>query len=111
MSSIPITPPDTPAVESLAEKFQRLAAKWHQAVAHHSSSRIRENHPAYLEIISMGLPVVPLLLRDLEQNRRHWFAALQTITGANPSSPQDAGRIDKLAEAWLQWGRENRYQW
>jgi hypothetical protein len=102
----PVPPP-----ESIEQKFERLAADWHKAVAHHSSSRIRHNHPAYQEIIGMGPAVVPLLLRDLDINRRHWFAALAAITGADPVSEQHAGNIPLMAETWLHWGRENGYRW
>jgi hypothetical protein len=112
MASIPDTqPPATPPAETLEEKFRRLAATWHQAVAHQSSSSIRDNHPAYQEIIALGPAVVPLLLRDLEINRRQWFEALQAITGVSPVPVEDRGRIRKMTEAWLQWGRENGYQW
>jgi hypothetical protein len=112
MASIPVKPTPTPQpAETVEEKFQRLAAAWEKAVAHHSSSRIRNNHPAYQEIIGMGQAVVPLLLRDLEINRRHWFTALSAITGADPVPEEDAGRIPQMAEAWLRWGRENGYQW
>ena len=52
----------------------------------------------------MGPAVVPLLLRDLETKRRHWFAALAAITGADPVSAEDAGNIPRMAEAWLHWG-------
>jgi hypothetical protein len=100
-----------PPAESVVEKFERLAAAWHKAVAHHSSSRIRDNHPAYQEIIGMGQAVVPLMLRDLEINRRHWFTALAVITGADPIPEEDAGNIPRMAEAWLRWGKENGYRW
>jgi hypothetical protein len=112
MASVPARPTAaTPSTESLEQRFDRLAAAWHKAVAHHSSSRVRDNHPAYQEIISMGLAVVPLLLRDLEANRRHWFAALTAITGADPVPREDAGNVPRMAEAWLRWGRENGYRW
>src|SRR5437867_13453671 len=104
VASVPARP--TPPRESLEEKFTRLAEAWHKAVAHHSSSRIRDNHPAYQEIIGMGEAVVPLLLRDLEVNRRHWFTALAMITGADPIPEEDAGKIPAMAEAWLRWGRD-----
>ena len=108
MSSIPLTqlPPSQPK-ESFEEKFRRLAAAWTKDVAHHSSSRIRNNHPAYQEISSMGESVLPLLLRDLAKNGTHWFWALKAITGANPVPETDRGKIDKVAEAWLRWGKEN----
>ncbi len=107
MATIPVSH----QAESVEEKFRRLAETWHKAVAHHSSSTIRTNHPAYQEIIGMGQGVVPLLLRDLEENHSHWFAALQAITGANPIAPSDAGRISQMREAWLRWGREKGYRW
>lgn len=112
MASVPVRhTAEAPSTESLEERFQRLAAAWHQAVAHHSSSRIRDNHPAYQEIIRMGTAVVPLLLQDLATNRRHWFTALAVITGADPVPPEDAGNISRMTEAWLRWGREHGYQW
>jgi hypothetical protein len=95
--------------ENIEERFARLAATWHRAVAHQSSSRLRDNHPAYQEIIRLGPPVVPLLLRDLEVNRRHWFTALTAITGVNPVPREDAGDIPRMIDAWLRWGRENGY--
>ena len=112
MASVPTRQtPSVPPAESIEDKFYRLAAAWHNAVAHHSSSRIRENHPAYQEIIGMGQAVVPLLLRDLEVNHRHWFTALAVITGADPISEEDAGKVPRMAEAWLRWGREHGFRW
>jgi hypothetical protein len=66
-------------------------------------------HPAYQEIITMGQEVVPLLLRDLEQEPDHWFAALRAITGAHPVPPEDRGDLHKMAAAWLRWGKDNGY--
>jgi len=106
MASFPDTRAASPAAEDLEERFQNLAATWHEAVAHHSSSSIRYNHPLYQEIIALRLPVVPLLLRDLELNRRHWFAALMTLTEANPVPPAEAGNIASMRDAWLKWGRD-----
>ncbi len=102
----PATPPET-----LEERFRRLTATWEKAVAIQSSSRVRENHPAYLEIIALGMPVVPLLLRDMERRETHWFSALHRITGADPVPPEDAGNIPRMVAAWLQWARARGYQW
>jgi hypothetical protein len=66
-------------------------------------------HPAYQEIVAMGQEVVPLLLRDLEQEPDHWFAALGAITGAQPVPPEDRGDIEKMAAAWLRWGKDHGY--
>ncbi len=102
------TPPEP---ETLEARFRRLADTWQKAVAHLSSSTKRDNHPAYKEIVALGPAVVPLLLRDLEINHRHWFAALTTITGENPVPEEDAGKILKMIDHWLRWGKAKGYRW
>lgn len=112
MASVPLEQtPATRATETVEDRFHRLAAAWHKAVAHHSSTTVRNNHPAYQEIISMGPEVVPLLLRDMEKNHTHWFFALRQITGADPIPQSAAGNIPKMTEAWLHWAKDNGYQW
>jgi hypothetical protein len=97
--------------ESIEQKFQRLAAVWRAETGHLSSTTQMFNHPAYREIIGMGEEVVPSLLRDLEKEPDHWFAALKAITGAQPVPSEDRGRIDKMAEAWLRWAKDHGYRW
>jgi hypothetical protein len=97
--------------ETVAQRFLRLADEWKRAVAHHSSSTIRNNHPAYRAIIALGPDVVPLLLRDMQDNRTHWFVALREITGGNPIPESAAGNVPLMVEEWLTWAKENGYQW
>ena len=112
MSTAPFHPGAAPGpTETLDERFQRLAAAWHRAVAVHSSSTIRHSHPTYRAIIDLGPPVIPLLLRDVSTQHTHWFAALREITGANPVPEALAGNIPAMANAWLQWARENGIAW
>ena len=92
-----------PSMETVEERFHRLAGAWHKAVAYHSTTTVRNNHPAYREIISLGPSVVPLLLRDLEDNHTHWFCALREITGADPIPESAAGKVPQMVEAWLHW--------
>jgi hypothetical protein len=106
-----VAPTAVPPGESVEEKFRRLATTWKNAVALLSSSHARETHPAYLDIIALGPPVLPLLLRDLEEHETHWFSALARITGAQPIPEVDAGNVPKMVEAWLEWAREHGYQW
>lgn len=105
------TAPIKASGETVAERFSRLTIVWHEAVDHLSSTSARINHPAYQEIIAMGPAVVPLLLRDLQDNLTHWFWALQKITGEDPVAAEDAGNISKMADAWLRWAKERGYQW
>jgi hypothetical protein len=96
----------------LEERFQRLAAVWRRDVAPLSSISAISQHPAYQEIIGMGEAVVPLLLRELEQRPDDWFVALNKITGAAPAiPPEDRGKLDQMAAAWLRWGKEHGYTW
>jgi hypothetical protein len=111
MTTIPTKPtPETPT-ETVADRFRRLAAGWHRDTMYLSSMEDAECHPAYQEIIRMGPDVVPLLLRDLGENHTHWFGALEAITGARPVPAADAGKVPRMAEAWLRWAKENGYQW
>jgi hypothetical protein len=112
MATIPVKQtPDHPALETAEDRFRRLEAKWMAEVGHLSSYTVIVSHPAFREIISMGDIVVPLLLRDLEQQPGLWVWALPEITGANPVAPGDGGNIARMSEAWVRWGHENGYQW
>lgn len=99
--SVATLPVDT----ALTERFSTLAAEWKRDTVLLSSTSAITGHPAYRSIIALGPAVVPLLLRDLEREPLHWFEALQAITGDDPVSKQDYGRIPAMRDAWLGWGR------
>jgi hypothetical protein len=112
MSTLPVRQTGaTEPVEPIEEKFRRLASVWRAETAYVSSSSDLVAHPAFREIVGMGPPVVPLLLRELENRTGHWHRALRQITGTDPVPPADRGNIDKSAEAWLRWGKEQGYEW
>ena len=90
--------------------FLELAEQWRRETGMMSLVSKMSIHPAYQRIIGMGQAVVPLILRELEQEPDHWFWALQAITGANPVRSEQRGRLKQMAEAWVQWGRENGYR-
>jgi hypothetical protein len=94
------------AESPLDKRFRAHAEKWERETKHLSSITKRVMHPSYQTIIGMGSDVVPLLLRDLQQNRRPWFWALSHITQANPINPADAGKMDKMIMAWVNWASE-----
>ena len=94
-----------------AEKFQALAETWRREVQFLSSVTEMVLHPAYQRIIGMGTAVVPHLLRELERRPDHWFWALTAITGADPVKPEDRGKLRKMTEAWLRWGKEQGLTW
>jgi hypothetical protein len=93
----------------LAEKFYSLASQWQSAVEGMSSTTQMSQHPAYREIISMGTKIVPLLLRELKQNPLYWLSALSEITGENPIKLEQRGKVKQMAEAWIEWGKNQGY--
>ena len=65
------------------------------------------NHPVYRELVSLGEPGIPLILAELEREPDvSWFTVLTAITGADPVPAAAAGRVDDMARAWLDWGRQ-----
>lgn len=86
--------------------FEELASVWRKETGHLSSITKIVMHHAYQSIIGMGPAVVPLLLRRLQVEPEYWFWALTAITRQNPVRPEDAGDIEKMAEAWIQWAKQ-----
>ena len=91
------------------ERFRELADRWQEETIFLSNSERKNGHPAHQEIISLGQPVVPLILERMRSEGGHWFEALQQITGADPVSPADYGNIAAMQNSWLQWGEDHGY--
>ena len=98
---------DEPTPEE--REFVRLAEQWRAETQHLSSAEQIASHPAYQRIIGMGAPVVALILQELKRRPAPWFWALHAITCANPVGEAERGRLPKMAEAWIRWGRERGY--
>lgn len=92
---------------AVRERFEHLASLWERESAHISSPAEMALLPSYQEIIGMGPAAIPLILERLSLRANHWFWALRSITGTNPVSAENIGRIDKMTEDWLCWGRKN----
>jgi hypothetical protein len=91
--------------ESIESKFSTLAATWRDETQFASSPSDILLNASYQRIIGLGKPVVPVLLCELIRRPDDWFWALHSITGVNPVDPVDAGNVNKMALAWLDWGR------
>ena len=94
--------------ETLHEKFNRLLAEWREQAAHLSSINAKVMVPAYLEMIGMGQPALRLILNELKERPTYLFPALRAITGIDPVPPEDRGRISRMANAWIEWGRQRK---
>ena len=100
-----------PITTELEATFAKLAEEWRRETAFDSVGKRTVEHPAYQQIIDMGESALPLIFRQMEQNGGHWFHALREITGADPVTKEIWGKVKKMQETWLQWGREQGYRW
>jgi hypothetical protein len=106
------TVPATPAAETTDQRVARLLRTWRAEAAYLSSTSQIQAHAAYQELMTLGAEALPALFRDLEQTSDgHLSKALAEITGAHPVSAEDRGKIHRIAEAWLNWARENGHRW
>jgi hypothetical protein len=97
--------------QDLAQRFQALAIPWLAMTRFRSNTRTLRNHPVYRELIALGEPVVPLILAEVKKESNvSWFLVLGAITGDDPVPPAFAGRVDAMAQAWLDWGRARGYE-
>lgn len=97
--------------QDLTQRFRDLANSWLAATRFRSNTRVLRNHQVYRELLALGEPAVPLILTEVKKEPDvSWFLVLGAITGEDPVSPEHAGRVDAMAQAWLDWGRERGYE-
>jgi hypothetical protein len=96
---------------AIEDQFRALVDVWKAGRGPSSFAADVNAHPAYQQIIALGKPVVPLILRELECQPDHWFAALRAITGENPVPAECRGDVRAMADAWLRWGRLQGLHW
>ena len=105
--------------DELERIFNRLVQSVLSETRSESSTHRIAIHPAYQQIIGLGQPAVPLLLREIEMRSGRWFWALKSISREDPvpagDSPQGRlchrGKTKKMIDAWLAWGKQKGYQW
>ena len=109
-----------PITTELEAAFAKLAEEWRRETAFHSNDYFIVNHPTYQRIVELGEAALPLIFRELEKGQTavHWPHVLSAVTGADPTPPPKqlpagfvALDIKAIHKAWLQWGREQGYQW
>ena len=84
-------------------EFQSLVKKWKRETVSMSSPTQMAMHPSYQRIIGFGPVVLPLLIAELMREPDWWFWALRSITGIDPVSDKERGRLAAMTQAWLRW--------
>lgn len=95
---------EAPPRASIRDRFRQLADQWKNDSRYLSNNAQMAMLPSYQRIIGLGEPAVPLLLEELRRETDHWFWALEAITQENPVPAGDAGQVEKMASAWIEWG-------
>jgi hypothetical protein len=93
--------------EMYRAEFEALSRRWQRDTKHLSLVSKKIIHPAFLRIIGMGEPAIPLILEALRDRPAHWFVALRATANIDPVS-EDANPSE-AREAWLAWGRSQGY--
>jgi len=88
------------------QKFNRLVGQWRRRTMFMSRAADITSDFAYYQIIGLGPTVVPLILRQVQRGEGHWFLALRALTGENPVKTDEAGSLTKMAQSWLEWGKQ-----
>ncbi len=109
-TTVGVAESDAPVIQPAdRDRFNKLADQYEIETVLLSSTSQAIKHPAYREIISMGEPVVPLILERMRETGGHWDHALADITGADPVKRSDWGNIAAIQTSWLEWGKANGY--
>src|SRR4051794_24694445 len=90
----------------IRDRFRRLAAEWKEQSRYLSNTAQMAMLTPYQRIIGMGPPALPLILEELQREPDQWFWALESITEQNPVPPEAAGQVRLMAQAWVQWGKQ-----
>jgi hypothetical protein len=65
-------------------------------------------HPSYQAVLGMARgheeEMIRLMLQDMRDHRTQWFWALSYLAQDNPIRQSEAGRLDKMIRAWIDWG-------
>ena len=86
-----------------------LADEWKEQSRYLSNTAQMAILKPYQRIIGLGMPVVPLILEELQREPDQWFWALESITEQNPVPPEAKGKVRLMAQAWIDWGKQRGY--
>jgi hypothetical protein len=90
-------------------EFQELAQRWKRETALSGQLSKIVMHRDYQRIMAMGPDVIPFILKDLAKKPAHWFWALHNLVPAGQDPAEGLTTIEEARQAWLKWGRDNRY--
>lgn len=97
--------------KSLRDIFETRIREWLRDSEWRSIS-FSTHHKQFAALVSMGAPILPLVLEKLSDPdvRPLWFPLLKDLAGGqDPVPEQFRGQIAEMARHWLAWGRRNNF--
>jgi hypothetical protein len=91
--------------DSIDVIFKEYYTKWYNETKYLSSPKMFENKH-YRDIISLGISVVPSIIKKLRKEPVHLFEALTEITGHDPVPESHWGDGEQMALDWISWWEE-----
>jgi len=104
LQQLPQPPKCLRSEQEVAAIFRHCADMWAAQTMNRSNPAQIVMHPAYQRIISLGLQVIPLILKEMMDEGGEWFWALRMISDENPVPTEHEGRVALMKQDWLQWG-------
>ena len=95
---------------TLTQRFEYLYQEWSEGTKFYSNGDKILAHWALQELISLGEPIIPLVLQKYNEKPNHWTYPLMQITGENPVPEEHHGNLEAMQKDWLAWGEKNGYQ-
>jgi hypothetical protein len=99
----------TATLQGLSDRFKQFAKQWKNESRYMSNTAQMAMLRSYQNIIGMGEPAIPMILEELRRKPDHWFWALEAITLENPVSQEAMGKVEEMANEWVQWGIKKGY--
>lgn len=95
---------------NLESEFMSLAEKCEEKMRFKSILKDIINNSYYRQIVGMGDSIIPVLLREMENNPILWTSALSDIARKrNPIKDEHRGDLRKIISTWKEWGKENKF--
>ena len=87
-------------MNKLESEFLFIKESLLKEVGYQSNPNIINNNKNYKKIISFGKKIIPILVKDMNENDMDWIFALSEILNVNPIKPENNGYWNKMKEDW-----------
>ena len=64
--------------------------------------------PAFSEIVEIGRPALPYIIRKLREERSFIFLAAIKILGEDPVHGAELGSVSEVIDGWIAWAEHER---